>query len=374
MRPREKFGGQGLVFLAGMFLAFLLAGNIAVTGATASIVEVWSVPISDVAYSVSVSDNGRVALVTDDGASLRVYSSQGEREKNWSPPKGTYFEFCLVRQDYVLGTYGNVVSLFGNEGNEQLWGKSLRDLWPDAVAMSIDSERIVMASYPPNDKSAVWMLDMEGNELWNRQVESNITDTAITAEGFVVAGGEQYGYFADKGRHAVYLFRLNGSLAWWKETDSPVIDVAVSDDCTYIVAGLDNGGMLFLDGDGHILWEKDEIGGWVDLSGDGQLAVAGSNRGYLVVVDAEGNAIWQSAALDIFGYQDGLNISRNGQTIVGFGMPMKYEGNRIFVFDSAGEILYSDTNSTSAPRVAVSESGQFVAIAFGRKLILLRCE
>jgi len=374
MRSREKLGDQGLVFLVGLFFAFLLAGNIAVTGTNASIAEVWSVPISDVAYSVSVSDNGRVVVVTNDGANLHVYSSQGEREKNWNPPRGDYFEFCLIRQDYVLATYGDVVSLFGNGGKEQLWAKSLQDLCPDAVTMSIDSTSIVMASYPPDAKSTVWMLDVDGNALWNRQVESNVTDTAITPEGFVVVGGEKYGYFADKGRDVVYLFRQNGSLAWWKETDSPVIDVAVSDDCSYIAAGLDNGGMLFLDGDGHILWEKDDIGGWVDLSGDGQLVVAGSNLGYFVVVDAEGNAIWQSAALDIFGYQDGLNISRNGQTVVGFAMPMKYEGNGVFVFDGTGEILYSDTNSTSAPRVAVSESGQFVAIAFARKLILLRCK
>jgi len=280
----------------------------------------------------------------------------------------------LIQQDYVLATYGDVVSLFGNGGNEQLWGKSLRDLWPDAVAMSIDSERIVMASYSPNDKSAIWMLDIDGNTLWNRQVESNVTDTAITPEGFVVAGGEKYGYFADKGRDVVYLFQPDGRPAWSKATDSPVIDVAVSDDCSYIAAGLDNGGMLFLDRDGHVVWEKEAIGAWVDISGDGRLTVASSLSGFFVL-GVDGSTAWQNDAVGYLpGSQDGLDISRNGKTIVGLEAPIKYEGNRVFVFDRAGEILYSDTNSTSAPRVAVSESGQFVAIAFARKLRLLRCE
>lgn len=376
MRSREKLGDQGLVFLVGLFFAFLLTGNIAVTGTNASVAEVWSVPVSDYAYCVSVSDSGRVVAVVDIGkvSHMQVYSSQGEREKSWNPPKGAYFEFCLIRQDYVLATYGDVVSLFGNGGKEQLWAKSLQDLWPDAVTMSIDSKSIVMASYPPDAKSTVWMLDIDGNTLWKRQVESNVTDTAITPEGFVVAGGEKYGYFADKGRDAVYLFRLNGSLAWWKETDSPVIDVAVSDDCTHIVAGLDNGGMLFLDRDGHVVWEKEAIGAWVDMSGDGRLTVASSLSGFFVL-GVDGSTAWQNDAVGYLpGSQDGLDISRNGKTIVGLEAPMIYEGNQVFVFDRAGENVYSDTDSSSSPRVAVSESGQFVAIAFARKLILLRCE
>ena len=376
MRSREKFSGQGLVFLVGLFLAFLLTGNIAVTGANASVAEVWSVPMSNYAYSVSVSDNGRVAAVVgiNKVSHMQIYSSQGNIERDWSPARGTNFEFCLIQQDYVLATYGDVVSLFDNGGNEQLWATSLQYLWPDAVAMSIESKRIVMASYPPNDKSTVWMLDMEGNELWDRRVESNVTDTAITQKGLVVAGGEKYGYLEDKGRNAVYLFRPNGSLAWWKETDSPVIDVAVSDGCSYIVAGLDNGGMLFLDGDGHVLWEKEGIGGYVDMSGDGRLTVAGSDSGF-VVLGVDGRTVWQNDAVGyLFGSQDGLDISRNGKTIVGLEAPMIWEGNQVFVFDRAGEKLYSYTDSNSSPRVAVSENGQYVAIAFARKIILLRCK
>jgi len=375
MRSRGKLGDQGLVFLVGLFFAFLLAGNIAVTGENATVAEVWSAPISKYAYSISVSDSGRVVAVVDIGkvSHMQVYSSQGGHEKNWNPPEGACFEFCLIRKDYVLATYGNIVSLFGNGGKEQLWAKSIQDLWPDA-AMSVDSKRIVIPSYPPDAKSTIWTLNMEGDVLWNHQVESNVSVVAITPEGFVAAGGEKYGYFCDKGRDAVYLFRPNGSLAWWKETDSPVIDVAVSDDCSYIVAGLDDGGMLFLDRDGHVVWEKEEIGAWVDMSGDGQRIVASSLNG-LVVLGVDGNIIWQSDALGLApGDESNFNISGNGKTIVGLNAPAMYEGNRVGVFDRAGENVYSDTDSTSSPRIAVSESGQFVGIAFARKLILLRCE
>jgi len=374
MRSTGKLGDQGLVFLVGLFFAFLLAGNIAVTGENASVAEVWSAPISKYAYSISVSDSGRVVAVVDISkvSHMEVYSSQGEVERNWSSSKRD-FEFCLIRKDYVLVTYGDIVSLFGNGGNEQLWADSYQDLWPNA-AMSVDSKRIVILSYPPDAKSTIWTLNMEGDVLWNHQVESNVSVAAITPEGFVAAGGEKYGYLCDKGRDAVYLFRPDGSLAWSKETDSPVIDVAVSDDCSYIVAGLDNGGMLFLDRDGHVVWEKEEIGAWVDMSGDGQRIVASSLNG-LVVLGVDGNIIWQSDALGYFPGDGGnLNISRNGKTIVGLEAAMIYEGNRVCVFDRAGENVYSDTDSNSSPRVAVSESGQFVAIAFARKLILLRCE
>ena len=54
MGSRKEPGNQGLTLLAGMFVAFLLMGGIAVGGA-ASIAEVWSVPISDISYSLSVS-------------------------------------------------------------------------------------------------------------------------------------------------------------------------------------------------------------------------------------------------------------------------------------------------------------------------------
>lgn len=368
---KKMFGDRRLVFLIVMSFAALVTGNMAVVGDAVNIAEIWSVAIPDVTRSVSVSESGKVVIITD-GTNLQVYSDQGELEKYWIPPTGSYFEFCLVRQEYVLGTHGDVVFLLANGGSEQLWAKSLRDLWPDAVAMSIESRRIVVASLPPSGKSTIWMLEMEGNVVWNREIESNVTDTAITPEGFVIAGGERYGYLADKGRHAVYLFRPNGSLAWWEESDSPVIDVAVSDDCTRIVAGLDDGGMLLLDGDGRVVWEKEVIGAWVDISGDGQCIVASSLNG-LVMLGIDGSIIWQSDALGYLpGSQDGLEISRNGKTIVGFTAPSIYEGNRVCVFDRGGDILYSVTNSTTAPRVAVSENGQFVAIAFGRKLILLQ--
>ena len=375
MRSREKLGDQGLVFLVGLFFAFLLAGNIAVTGANASVAEIWSVPISKYAYSVSVSDSGRAVVVVgvNKVAYMRVYSAQGQLEKNWRLPRGLWFNSCLIHQDYVLAAYGDTVSLFGNGGKEQLWVDSFSSLW-SAPVMSVGSKRIAVASGSPVEKSTIWMLNMEGDVLWSHQIESSACKMAITPEGFVVAGGEKYGYFADKGRDAVYLFRPNGSLAWWKETDSPVIDIAVSDDCSYVVAGLDNGGMLFLDRDGHVVWEKEAIGAWVDMSGDGQRIVASSLNG-LVVLGVDGNIIWQSDALGYFPGDGGnLNISRNGKTIVGLEAAMIYEGNRVCVFDRAGENVYSDTDSSSSPRVAVSESGQFVAIAFARKLILLRCE
>jgi len=373
---REKTGVQGLGFLICVSLAFLLTANVAAANTTANMVEVWSVPISDYAYCVSVSDSGRVAAVVGISkvSHMQIYATQGNLERDWNPPRGGAFEFCLIRKEYVLATYGDVVSLFGSGGTEQLWAKSLKHLWAEAVTMSTDSKRIVMASYPPDDKSAVLMLDMEGNALWNRQVESNVTDTAITPDGFIVAGGEKYGYFADKGGDAVYLFRPNGSLAWRKEMDSPVIDVAVSDDCGYIAVGLDNGGMIFLDGAGEVLWQKEDIGAWVDLSVDGQLVVASSISG-LVVLRADGSTVWENDTMGFLpGGQDSLNISENGQTIVGLEAPMKYQDNDVFVFDRTGQILYSEVNSTTAPRIAASQNGQFVAIAFARRLVLLRRE
>jgi len=371
---REKTGVPSLVFLICVFLTLMLTATVAAAGTTANMVEVWSVPISDYAYCVSVSDSGRVAAVVgiNKVSHMCIYAARGELEKDWNPPRGSSFQFCLIRKEYVLATYGDVVSLFGAGGTEQLWVKSLRDLWSEAVTMSTDSKRIVIASYPPDDKSAVLMLDMEGNVLWNRQVESNVTDTAITPEGFVVAGGEKYGYLADKGGDAVYLFRRNGSLAWRKETQSPVIDVAISDDCGYIVVGLDNGGMIFLDGDGEVLWQKEDIGAWVDLSADGQLIVASSISG-LVVLRADGNTVWENNTMGFLpGGQDSLNISQDGQSIVGLEAPMKYQDNDVFVFDRTGQSLYSKVNSTTVPRIAVSLDGRFVAVAFAKRLVLLR--
>ena len=332
--------------------------------------ELWTRTIPSVCWALSVTDEGNVAAIERDGTKtvLGVYSATGSVIKRWTPPSSS-FEYCSLDGEYMIAQYGNTVALFDKNGGEQLWAKSVPDVWPSSVSLSVSSGRVVFADQPFPGMSTVWCYGLDGQKIWSKKIASAVRDTSISASGDVAVGGEKYGLMWDEGKFAVYLFSPTGAELWCIETESAVLDVAMTPQAEHVIAGLDNTGMLFLDKSGRTLWSKDESGAYIDMSADAGLIVASRRKG-IVALDSSGETLWSSSDSRLRGGTDSLCISENGAIIVALSWESINADNVVQVLNSTGEVLFEQEDSTTAPRVAVSPQGRYVAIAFGRRLRL----
>lgn len=359
--------------LARIVLALAVVLPVVTAHAVATgVEEVWNRTIPTVCWSLSVSNEGDVAAVEVDGSqtTLGVYSADGTIIKRWTPPRGKQFTYCAVDDARILALYGDVASLFTDRGREQAWSKSVADMWPTTAALNASIGYVVFADQPLVLQSTVWCLTLKGDRIWSKSVPSLVTDTAISDSGHVVVAGEMYGLMYDQGMHAVYLFSPSGTELWRVETESPVIDVDISPQAQYVVAGLDNGGMLLLDETGRTVWSRNDIGGWIDMAADANVIIASTNFDGIAALALSGETLWRNPDARLWGDRDGLCVSENGSIVVALGFEMIYPDNVVQILNSMGEVLYEQENSSTAPRVAVSPNGRYVAIAFGRWLRL----
>lgn len=337
-----------------------------------SLVELCNINIPRFTRSLAVSNEGTMAIVEDAGAVLAIYSSGGIVHRRWSAPAGNSFSYCEIGGEYVLATYGKIVSLFSDYGRVQDWEKGITDLWGTACSLDIVGHRVVVADYPLGDHSTVWSFDFDGNVLWQYRMPSHVTDTAVSRSGYVAVAGENYGFLYDEGDHAVYMLSAAGAKKWSFETESPVIDIALSGDGKHVLAGLDNGGMLFLESRtrllglrAYLLWEMEDVGGYVDLAVNSGIIAATTRDMSLVLMNGAGEQLWRSATSDIFGDRDEICISADGDVIAAIGGAMKLDNNPVRIFDSLGNILYEEFTSLTRPSVAVSPNGRYIAVAAG---------
>jgi len=360
--------------LAKLTIALILFIGVCVTGS--ELEEQWNRTIPEFCWSLSVSDDGTVAALEVDGSEtvLGVYSVNGSVIKRWAPPSGKQFEYSAIDGAYVVAQYGyGAVVLFGDKGREQLWAKSAEDMWSTSVSLSAASGRVAFANCPMPERSTVWCYTVAGEMVWKNTVPSFVTDTCISASGNVVVAGEKYGPMYDEGVHAVYLFSPPGTEMWRVEIESPVIDVRVSPQAKYVVAGLDNGGMLLLDKTGQVELSRDDIGGWVDIAAGAHRIVASSLSGGITCLDFSGDILWRGPDNTYFlGDQGNLFISENGSitaTLYSAGID---PDNAVYIFNSMGEVIYKQMDSSTTPRVAVSPNGGYVSVAFGGCLRLFK--
>ena len=360
-------------------LVFLLCLGWSIPGAATSLAEQCNIGISKFTYSLAVSDEGIMAAVEEaaTGAVLAIYGPDGTAFKRWSAPDGRSFEYCEISGEYVLATYGAGVALFSDYGRKQEWGRRFADLWGYACSLDTVEQRVIAADYPLDGSSTVWAISFSGTVLWQHNLPSLVTDTAICEAGHVAVAGEQYGLMLDKGRHAVYLLSPTGTEQWHFETSSPAIDIAMSSDGLWLLAGLDNGGMVFLENrsrllgrEPRLLWSKDDIGGYVDLAADAGTAVAATSDMDLALLSSSGEEIWTSGRRDVFGDRDEICISADGSLIAAVGLAMKWDDNPALIYASTGNVLYESFSSSTRPSVAVSPNGRYVAVASGFRLRL----
>jgi hypothetical protein len=358
--------------LASFAVLTVLLVMVSISASAYQLAELFSKSVPSMCWGLSVTDSGVVATIERSGTDtvLATYSHAGATIKRWTPPSNAQFEACTSDGKLVMVWYRDSLSVFGDSGREQLWGKRTDELWPTTISLDVTSDRVVFADQPLESRSTVWCFNTDGDIRWSRSLQSLCVVSAIAEDGSVTIGGEKYGLMYDKGVHAVYQYSPSGNLEWRYDTSSSVIDVDVSSDLGVVVAGLDNGDLIVLGMSGNLLWSKTEAGGWVDLARTAGIVVAAWSSGGVAAYDLEGAAIWTARDGGIWGDRNGLCVDDRGTVIAAIGFPMIYSGNVVKVFDSSGDLLWEDSDDNTVPCVAVSPNGRYVAVSFSRQLRL----
>lgn len=130
--------------------------------------------------------------------------------------------------------------------------------------------------------------------------------------------------------------------------------------------------MLLLDKTGQIQLSRDDIGAWIDMAAAAHQIVASTLSKGITCLDFSGDILWRSSDTRFLGGMDSLCVSEDGSITVALYFEAIYPDNVVYIFNSMGEVLYEQVNSSTAPRVAVSPNGCYVSIAFGRRLRLFK--
>ena len=148
----------------------------------------------------------------------------------------------------------------------------------NSVAITHDGSLIVASA-----GSRVYLLDQQGNILWQNAVGACVNAVGISPEG------SRIGVAADK----LYLYDRKGNLLWTERTTFVYHSVDLSSDGMYVAAGCDNGAVYIFDRNKKQLWDYDMGTDSYDLaiSENGRrIAIGCENQGVYLLNSRQGES------------------------------------------------------------------------------------
>ena len=154
--------------------------------------QLWEKELGDWATSVSLSSTGvylaagswddSVYFFNRTGSQLWSYDTQSSVSGVSISPEGGY-----------VASIGSAIVFFDGNGN-QLWNKT--SFFGDSVSVSVNGNQVAAGE---KYDGRISVLNKAGGELWNWDVDSDVSSVAITGNGeFVIAGVEEgFVYFIE---------------------------------------------------------------------------------------------------------------------------------------------------------------------------------
>ena len=271
-----------------------------------------------------------------------------------------------------------------DEGGEYVpvWGQGANGP-VSSVAVTHDGSMIVASA-----GSVVYVLDQQGNVLWESPAGSRVNSVGISPEG------SRIGVAADK----LYLYDGDGDLLWTEKTGFVYWSVDLSSNGTYVAAGCDNGAVYIFDRNKKQLWDYDmgtdsydlaiskngrriaigcdnqgvyllnsrEGESWsygtgklvrgIDLTPDGRFVAAGSVDRCLYLSTGEGEHLWKYPVGDAV-----ISTALTNEAKRIFAA----SGRTIYVFDRTGTEVQKIALKGRAESVAVTPDGSFLVVGGG---------
>ncbi len=231
-----------------------------------------------------------------------------------------------------------------------------------------------------------YLFDSSGNQLWKKEMQTEIRGMDISSDGSHIALSIGYG----SGFEKLYLYDRNGGLVWKKFTiDDSFQEVKISNNGKYLAVGNSLAGNVYLlnTADGTELWKGFAEGQVraIRFYDDDSHIIVGSGSGYIYIFDINGNLKWKAYVhswpygfiatgnnyLATGGHMGFLHFfDKNGnelwnyETYGGFrwadiGNNFTVAGTRseLVFLDGTGNVVWKDSNSMSG---MLSQDGRFI--------------
>lgn len=159
----------------------------------------------------------------------------------------------------------------------------------------------------------------------------------VAASGFQIAP-DLAGTYTNGG---LYLFNKSGNVKWFVASAQPIFATDINSNGSVVIAF--GSELVYLDGQGGVMWNYTLGAFTAALVGDGSKVVAGvdniGNGGTLVMLDSRGNTLWNVSIPDQdFGSTDTISVS-NGLIVVGVANS-GYNGT-LLCYDLHGGLVWS---------------------------------
>jgi hypothetical protein len=321
-------------------------------------------PVFSESYPVSglvsdLSESGDLVLFGFSDGNVMVVNND---QRDAVVPSGidSSISHIIVREDTdtaVLGLmdagYVGTLDLIGDNSDFIEYP----DLW-DIDATS-DASTIASVSQPTEGAGSVAVTTEDGEIQWESSLDDAVgisVAIADTAEYVAVAAGEMWTNAEAEGTAGVGFYNDEGSEEWVHEPDEDVVSISVDADRELVAAGTEFGTTIVLDFDGNEIWETDEYGGQIALSGDGSTLVADSVD-TLYAINSETNEEEWSTDLGFIPF-DPPQVSTDGSRVL---VSNQSEGV-ITVFEE-GEMIWERTYDIGPAIGTLSGSGSVWSVS-----------
>ncbi len=266
-----------------------------------------------------------------------------------------YVSHLLVREPQTAIVAWMDADLFGPLDLEVGDGPLVehRGLW--AIDATTDGERIASVSHPADTVGSVGVADGQGSVMWSSPLEEATGyAVAITENGEYVAVGAAH-YWEDgvdpAGRPGIRLYDDTGTELWHHDHDEDVLSIGISTAHEVVAAGTDDGQTIVLNLEGDLLWESDEYGGWIALSGNGETILLSETDGTLVALESTtGDERW-IADVDMWVGED-LSVSDDGARCL-----LADRGEGEFTLVDEGETVWTESHDVGPGRGTLAGDG-----------------
>ncbi|WP_054847684.1 PQQ-binding-like beta-propeller repeat protein [Methanoculleus chikugoensis] len=148
------------------------------------------------------------------------------------------------------------------------------------MAVTHDGSTIVASA-----GSMVYLLDRQGNVLWQNSAGARVNGVGISPEGSWI------GVAADK----LYLYNRDGDLLWTVKTSFIYRSVDLSSNGMYVAAGCDNGAVYIFDRNKKQLWDYDmgtDSYGLAISENGRRIAIGCDNQGGVYLLNSREGESW----------------------------------------------------------------------------------
>jgi len=299
-------------------------------------------------YDMDISEDGHT-MVTATTGETKLHTPQGDSttiiEDNANlhlSPDGEQI-FTIVHGTLTLrgrdgdSEWQRVMETAGGTETE-ITGSGVSEGFQSIVASSVTS--LVSLS---TDDELLWETGLPSGRVWEADVSpSGDYGIARTEDRENEPENEDAIHVAHNGEHI-----------WSDSFTSPPIRVAISDEIAAV--GLDDGRLLVYDLDGDIRWTDQDLGGFFELSDDGEILLT-HNVDNTVAFDPDGNELWSHSEVGLWWY-DAIDISSSGRSIA------RYEDiteglHTVNVYDNDGSVAWQETFESNNVSVSVSDDGK----------------